>query len=57
MDDVAALAAERGARRRLARGMVAELEDQLGRVDGRRPVGKMDMRLQDGFRSSVRMPR
>ena len=57
MDDVAALAAERGARRRLARGMDAELRDQLRRVDSRRPVGKMDMMMQGGFHYALLISR
>ena len=57
MNDIAPLAAERGARFRLAGGMIAESRDQFRRVDGCRPVGKMDMRLQGWFRLSVRIPR
>ena len=53
MDDIAPLSAERGARFRLTGGIVAESRDQFRRVDGCRPVGKMDMRLQGWFRLSV----
>ena len=46
MEDVAELAAAIGARRRLAGGIFAEARDQFGRVGRRRPVGKMDMKMQ-----------
>lgn len=46
VDDVAALTARVGPRRRLGDGMVAEARDQVGRLGCRRAVGEMDVRLQ-----------
>ena len=51
VDHVAELAAAIGTRGGLAGGVNAEMRDQLGRVDGRRGIGKMDVGLQGRSRS------
>ena len=43
MDDIAEIAALRGARRGLAGGVPAELRDEIGRVGRGRAIGQMNM--------------